>query len=67
MNPFLKEAAKQWLVEVLKKAAASGGVTAFDEILATLPEREFQSLAAAVSRIAARRRIVIDAKVVSSP
>lgn len=67
MNPFLKEAAKAWLLDVLKKAAASGGVTAFDEILASLPEKDFRALQEAVSRVAGRRKITVDVKNVSSP
>jgi hypothetical protein len=67
MDPILMSMAKAWLVETLKKAAASGGATAFDELLASIPEDSFLALRAAVERIAARRRITVTVKSVSSP
>ncbi len=65
MNEVLKAAAKAWLIETLKKAATSGGATAFEEILATLPPEHFHALHEALKRVAARRKITIEAKVVA--
>lgn len=51
MNPMIKA----WLQDTLKKAAGSGGLTVFDEVLATLHPDVVQHIRDACDRLLKKR------------